>query len=321
MSAEDQNAKQPRYCQSCGENLPPGSKFCPNGGSPSRQQAAPASAAPALGKEPSNASGVFVLGLLYVLGLVPLGIVGLLVSRKGRREIKTGKASQSGLFSAGRIMSIIGTIVTGIGLLTLVAVIAVTVLSPTRTPDEEYAKDEVADQPAQRAPSRTALPTPDIRNQRQDVERQPEKPKKYCPLVLTANDDIPRVNLALLEQVLHGSNWGNWVILVNAESWRRGTTRSWRVPEEAYEVYVVYGEAVGIFLQVDPISMDAYPHTGPSYPSESEPRNENLSTGSLSVTINRVHVPIKYHEMDPGTGEPDWTARFKPSEYARYSAD
>ncbi|MCK6439907.1 MAG: type II secretion system protein GspG [Planctomycetes bacterium] len=66
----------------------------------------------ALLPEPSNKVAVFVLGLLSVmtihLGAI-LGPIALVLSAKGRREIREGRAQKDGLHTAGFVLAIIGT--------------------------------------------------------------------------------------------------------------------------------------------------------------------------------------------------------------------
>ena len=76
--------------------------------------------------EPSNKVAVFVLGLLSLVmcGLI-LGPIALIMSKKGRKEVREGRARPDGMLTAGFVCGLIGTIINTIALVVVIAFFAV----------------------------------------------------------------------------------------------------------------------------------------------------------------------------------------------------
>ncbi len=111
-----------RFCKNCGRMIQPGEKFCANCGTPVDEAshgavpndstqynstASPKILRPSSNPRPVENSGTdvagFVCGLLsLILGSLPLAIIGMVLSFRGKGETKLGKAgfiiSTIGLF-------------------------------------------------------------------------------------------------------------------------------------------------------------------------------------------------------------------------------
>jgi DNA-directed RNA polymerase subunit RPC12/RpoP len=98
-----------QFCSSCGKPTPIDAYFCPSCGSRLHVSTRPDSSQEIRIEQPARTTGVFILGLLSILILAPLGIVGWILSGKGTQQIKSGRAKHNAMFTAGKVMSIIGT--------------------------------------------------------------------------------------------------------------------------------------------------------------------------------------------------------------------
>ena len=111
------NDDRMRICSRCDHQASADMKFCPQCGT---TLGSTHNDTPGASPDPTRTTPVFALGLLSVLCFAPLGILGWALSMKGTSELRSGTAAKSGLFAAGKVMSVIGTSLTVVGAVILV---------------------------------------------------------------------------------------------------------------------------------------------------------------------------------------------------------
>jgi len=101
-----------QFCSSCGKPTPGDASFCPACGSQLHAPRSTGATQDARLEQPARTTSVFVLGLLSILSIAPLGIVGWILSGKGSQQVRSGRAKPNAMFTTGKVMSIIGTALT-----------------------------------------------------------------------------------------------------------------------------------------------------------------------------------------------------------------
>jgi hypothetical protein len=184
------SAESPRFCRHCGQRAASDAVFCSGCGA--RLQAAGAPPPPvgqAAGNPPSRSTAVFVLGLLSLVALGPLGIIGWCLSVKGTREIKEGRASRFPLFTAGKVMSIIGTVATAVFVIVVAVVFGLKQFGAQRQAQMRSVEQTQATPPAQ------------VQDLVQPATSQPAK--RTCRLSIHANtESIFRVRVSVNDKAV-----------------------------------------------------------------------------------------------------------------------
>jgi len=192
---QDQRTKNPDeiFCPSCGNVVKREAVFCVNCGVAISERQPQTIQSRQHGVKPSRETAVFVLGLLSLLALTPLGIVGWILSSKGSRELADGKAERSGLFTAGKVMSIIGTTFTCLLALFGVAFLGLRLMRSNSFHRTTVHPDASLGEAHQYLPVGNTLPEPNPRTDLSGLWKSywpsPDKPRPTWVFRITQIDD------------------------------------------------------------------------------------------------------------------------------------